>query len=46
MALHIASQGCNNGGQDIFPGPHLYCQNGQANTKLYPDWLWARCKLL
>lgn len=37
MALHIASEGRNDGGQNIPPSPHLYCQYGQADTELYPN---------
>lgn len=46
VALHVTSEGRDNGGQNILPGPHLYCQNGQTDTELYPNWPWSRGILL
>lgn len=46
MALHLASKGCNNGGQNVLPRPQLYCQYGQADAELYPNRFGSGGELL
>lgn len=46
MALHLASKGRDNSGQDILPRPHLYCENGQAYAELHTDGPRTRGVLL